>query len=97
MRARANHSNGPVELGQHIVADPKICHGQPTFKGTRVMVWQVLELVADGEDWDKITMHGRAISPKKPSPRQLVWLTCYPRYPSELTVWRLHALQEEAI
>ena len=31
-----------VELGQSIVADSGICHGKPTFKGSRVMVWQVL-------------------------------------------------------
>ena len=43
-----------VELGRHIVADPKICHGQPTFKGTRIMVWQVLDDVADGRSWDFI-------------------------------------------
>jgi len=42
------------ELGKYIVADPKICHGKPTFKGTRIMVWQVLEMVAHGEDWDNI-------------------------------------------
>jgi Protein of unknown function (DUF433) len=29
-------------LGRYIVADPRICHGKPTFRGTRVMVWQVL-------------------------------------------------------
>ena len=35
-------------LGRYIVADPKICHGKPTFRGTRIMVWQVLEMLADG-------------------------------------------------
>jgi hypothetical protein len=43
-----------IELGQYIVADPAICHGQPTFKGTRIMVWQVLEDVAEGRSWDFI-------------------------------------------
>ena len=43
-----------VELGQHIVADPEICHGKPTFKGTRIMVWQVLADVADGRSWEFI-------------------------------------------
>jgi hypothetical protein len=43
-----------VELGQHIVADPEICHGKPTFKGTRIMVWQVLEDVAEGRSWEFI-------------------------------------------
>src|ERR1035437_4463707 len=41
-----------VELGRHIVADPLICHGQPTFKGTRIMVWQVLDDVVEGRSWD---------------------------------------------
>jgi len=38
----------PHELGEYIVADPQIRHGKPTFKGTRVMVFQVLEQVACG-------------------------------------------------
>lgn len=31
-----------------MVADPDICHGKPTFKGTRIMVWQVLDELAQG-------------------------------------------------
>jgi uncharacterized protein (DUF433 family) len=42
------------ELGKYIVADPKICHGQPTFRGTRVLVADVLEQVAMGMDWQAI-------------------------------------------
>src|SRR5437762_3709746 len=42
------------KLGQYIVADPRVCHGKPTFKGTRIMVWQVLSDVAKGKDWDFI-------------------------------------------
>jgi hypothetical protein len=45
---------GRVELGRHIVADPEVCHGQPTFKGTRIMVWQVLDDVAAGRSWEFI-------------------------------------------
>jgi|SRR5437868_5785063 uncharacterized protein (DUF433 family) len=44
----------PVELGDYIVADPEICHGKPTFKGTRIMVWQVLDDVEEGRSWDFI-------------------------------------------
>jgi len=29
-----------------ITADPKICHGKPVFKGTRILVSDVLELLA---------------------------------------------------
>ena len=43
-----------VELGKYIVADPRICHGKPTFKGSRVMVWQVLRALERGEAWDGI-------------------------------------------
>lgn len=39
---------------RYICADPKICHGKLTFRGTRIMVSQVLELVADGMSWDDI-------------------------------------------
>jgi len=41
-------------LGRYIVADPKICHGKPTFRGTRIMVWQVMEMLADGMAWETI-------------------------------------------
>ncbi|MGQ0762646.1 MAG: DUF433 domain-containing protein [Acidobacteriota bacterium] len=41
-------------IGRHIVADPKICHGQPTFRGTRVLVTDVLDQVASGMDWQSI-------------------------------------------
>lgn len=43
-----------LELGRYLVADPEICRGKPTFKGTRIMVQQVLADVADGRSWDYI-------------------------------------------
>ncbi|MBI3949054.1 MAG: DUF433 domain-containing protein [Acidobacteria bacterium] len=43
------------EYGHYIVADPEVCHGQLTFKGTRIMVKSVLEMVAEGLDWDYIS------------------------------------------
>lgn len=42
------------ELGKYIVADPDICHGKPTFRGTRIMVWQVMEMLAKEKSWDEI-------------------------------------------
>jgi uncharacterized protein (DUF433 family) len=41
-------------IGRYIVADPKICHGKPTFRGTRVMVADVLDQVAEGLAWESI-------------------------------------------
>ena len=41
-------------LGRYIMSDPRICHGKPTFRGTRIMVADVLEQVADGLAWETI-------------------------------------------
>ena len=41
-------------LGRYIVADPEICHGKPTFVGTRILVTDVLEQVATGIAWEAI-------------------------------------------
>jgi uncharacterized protein (DUF433 family) len=46
-------------LGRYMVADPEICHGKPTFLGTRIMVVQVLKQVARGMSWDAITAEWR--------------------------------------
>ncbi|MDQ7052306.1 MAG: DUF433 domain-containing protein [candidate division KSB1 bacterium] len=34
--------------------DPVICHGQPVFRGTRILVSDVLEQIASGMAWDAI-------------------------------------------
>ena len=46
-------------MGRHIVADPDICHGKPTFRGTRIMVSQVLKQVAKGTPWETIITEWR--------------------------------------
>jgi uncharacterized protein (DUF433 family) len=54
-----------IELGQYIVADPAICHGKPTFIGTRIMVWQVLDELAGGMTPDDIvSVWGGKVSPE---------------------------------
>lgn len=45
---------GTRTLGRYIVADPGICHGEPTFRGTRIMVADVLEQIASGMAWEAI-------------------------------------------
>ena len=37
-----------IEINEYIVSDSEICGGTPTFKGTRIMVWQVLEMLEAG-------------------------------------------------
>jgi|LGVF01.2.fsa_nt_gb uncharacterized protein (DUF433 family) len=41
-------------LGRYIVADSTIGHGEPTFRGTVIMVADVLEQLASGMAWDAI-------------------------------------------
>ncbi len=52
-------------LGRYMVADPEICHGKPTFLGTRIMVAQVLKQVAKGLPWDAITAEWRGTVTKE--------------------------------
>ena len=40
---------------QYIVADPAICHGRLTFRGTRLFVADILEQVAMGLAWRSIS------------------------------------------
>ena len=51
--------------GRYIVADPKICHGELTFRGTRIFVHDVLEQVAEGLAWETIaeTWGGKITGP----------------------------------
>src|SRR5438874_1888145 len=60
MKAKRNGRTKRVELGDYIVADPKICHGKATFRGTRIMVYQILEQVAYGTPWERIVWSWRS-------------------------------------
>lgn len=42
-------------LGRYLVADPEICHGKLTFRGTRIFVADILQQVAEGTTWDAIS------------------------------------------
>ncbi len=37
-----------------ISVDPNVCHGRPCVKGTRVMVWLVLNYLANGDSIEDI-------------------------------------------
>jgi uncharacterized protein (DUF433 family) len=52
-------------IGRYVVADPAICHGQPTFRGTRILVADVMEQVAAGMAWETIVEAWRGdVSPE---------------------------------
>jgi uncharacterized protein (DUF433 family) len=50
-------------IGRFIVADPQICHGKPTFRGTRILVADVLEQVASGVARETIVVEWRGAVP----------------------------------
>jgi len=41
-------------LLDRIAVDPDVCHGQPCVKGTRIMVWLVLDYLANGDSVEDI-------------------------------------------
>jgi len=53
-----------VQINKYIIVDPEICHGKPTFKGTRIMVWQILDMLSAGEDETSIKKAFPKISKK---------------------------------
>ena len=47
------------EFSRTIVSDPEICHGEPTFRGTRILVADALEQIASGMPFDAIIAEWR--------------------------------------
>jgi uncharacterized protein (DUF433 family) len=65
MKPKEKRDRRRIELGRHIVADSKICGGQPTFKGTRIMVWIVLEQLDRGMTWQEIVREWQGMVPEE--------------------------------
>ena len=42
------------QFNNYITIDGSVCEGNPVFKGTRIMVWQVLELLGQGVTIEEI-------------------------------------------
>ena len=39
---------------ERISIDPNVCHGKPCIKGTRIMVWLIVELLANGDTIEEV-------------------------------------------
>ena len=39
---------------ERISVDPKICHGQACIKGTRIPVYQIIRMLANGDKIDEL-------------------------------------------
>jgi len=61
-----------IDIGQYIVKDPEICHGQITFKGTRVPVDTVLAYLAKGYSVDVLLHNWPQVS--RPAIEEAVYL-----------------------
>ncbi len=57
--AKSKSRAGTLIIGRFIVADPAICHAWPTFRGTRILVTDILEQVASGAAWETIVEEWR--------------------------------------
>ena len=44
-----------VEVSEHLVIDPEVCHGHMTFRGTRIPVATALAMVAKGHSIERLT------------------------------------------
>ena len=48
-KRKSKNGNGePTFVGEHLVVDPRVCHGELTFRGTRVPVETILTYLANG-------------------------------------------------
>lgn len=50
-----------VEIGQHLATDTRVCRGRLTFRGTRILVADALELLNAGWNPDRITREYRGM------------------------------------
>ena len=46
--------NRIINIADYITVNPQVCHGKPCFKGTRIMVYLVLELLQAGVPVEEI-------------------------------------------
>jgi uncharacterized protein (DUF433 family) len=53
-----------VEWHQLIASDPAICHGQLCAKGTRVLVTNILDSLAEGASRDEILVSYPSLRPE---------------------------------
>jgi len=77
-----------INLNEFIVSDSEICGGTHTFKGTRIMVWQVMELLGAGVSIEEILQN---YFPQITKPAILSVLT----YASKLIGEEKHVLLQE--
>jgi uncharacterized protein (DUF433 family) len=52
--ASAKKKNTIHDFWSYLDSDSRVCHGQLCFKGTRIMVYQILDALAEGAKEDEL-------------------------------------------
>ena len=60
----AGRGADPMQFDQRIVRDPKICGGEPVFRGTRVTLRTVLASLATGDTPEAILADFPSLTPQ---------------------------------
>lgn len=71
---RGGHPYEYYPLGEHVVVAPGVCGGRPTFKGTRLEVQIVLDLIAADWSQERILEEYRATGISAPAIAEVVRL-----------------------
>ncbi|RMI09213.1 MAG: DUF433 domain-containing protein [Calditrichaeota bacterium] len=53
-----------LDFLQRISSDPDICHGKPVIKGTRIPVYLIVSLIAEGESMESILRDYPSLTPE---------------------------------
>jgi uncharacterized protein (DUF433 family) len=53
-----------VDWRQYLTSDPQVCHGQLCAKGTRVLVTNILDSLAEGASRDEIIRSYPSLKPE---------------------------------
>lgn len=61
--ARKRSTNKATDWRDRISIDPKVCHGKPCIKGTRIMVSIVLDYLRAGEPREEILRQYPTLKP----------------------------------
>ncbi len=72
------------EIFQRISSDPDILHGKPCIKGTRIPVYLIVALVAEGVPIDEIIKDYPSITPED--------ITASVKYASKLCEYEAYAV-----
>ncbi|MGH8480154.1 MAG: DUF433 domain-containing protein [Gammaproteobacteria bacterium] len=53
-----------IEWRQYVISDPQICHGQLCAKGTRVLLTNILDSLAEGASREEILRSYPSLAPE---------------------------------